>query len=351
MAPTLFQVDGLLACAFQRVGLIVTECTESLEELLRPLQPTGLIGLSLFDIVDSQSIPVLEEALLSNNASTKAACLLKTVPPRAVTFGFYPYPGAPDSHQIVVLQDAIEHSPRTQKLEESLDILQDQKERLADLSSLMVHDLRNALQILVSNLDLVEKDFFEGKHSKVDARLRKLTDSSLSMSGILDEITKYLRFEIGEYPMEMTDLNEVVLACANQASTHPQKQVTIVRKTPFPTLICERQLVHELFANLIGNAVKYTKTSEVHIEIGLHQSSDPHPVFFIRDNGVGIHPDDLSRVFQPFQRADRNKLNTHGTGMGMAIAKKIVERHQGRIWLDSAPNQGTTVRFSLGPLP
>jgi chemotaxis family two-component system sensor kinase Cph1 len=101
----------------------------------------------------------------------------------------------------------------------------------------------------------------------------------------------------------------------------------------------------------VGNAIKYTDTPEVQIEIGLCDEPGAHPTFFVRDHGVGIATTDMELVFDPFKRADHRTLNSQGTGLGMALVKKIIERHGGKVWLESELEQGTTVKFSLSEVP
>jgi signal transduction histidine kinase len=114
-----------------------------------------------------------------------------------------------------------------------------------------------------------------------------------------------------------------------------------------PKLVCEKALIRELFQNLIDNAIKYTAGPTVDIEIGRDAGANSLPTFFVKDFGVGIHDEDRVRVFEPLKRADHHKLNDKGVGLGMALVKKIVERHGGTIWFDSRIAEGTTFYFSL----
>ena len=164
------------------------------------------------------------------------------------------------------------------------------------------------------------------------------------MTNVLDGVAQLLRVEVGEFPAELTDLNELVDGIA--ADTTLGEEGLVVRRVgELPPVICRRQLVAEVFRNLVENGIKYGGEPPVVVEVGAGPGSAP--MFFVRDNGVGIEPEDLGRIFQPLERADRSGLNAGGTGMGLALAKRVVDRHGGRIWPESTPGLGTTIWFTL----
>ena len=101
----------------------------------------------------------------------------------------------------------------------------------------------------------------------------------------------------------------------------------------------------QLFQNLIGNALKYNRSAQPQIEIGYEEKCN-HWQFFVKDNGIGIDPKFYDRIFIIFQRL-HTKNQFSGTGIGLAICKKIVEKHEGKIWVDSTPGQGSTFYFTI----
>jgi signal transduction histidine kinase len=240
---------------------------------------------------------------------------------------------------------------RIAALEAAVETLTKQNERMSDLSNLANHDLRNLLQTVVSTIDLLDWTLKDKGQLDFEPQITRLRRASFTMGRLLEGIMKYLRFEVGDYPMELTNIGDLVDGIAQTAAADEQRSISITRTSELPSLMCERQLIEELFQNLVGNSIKYTDTPEVQIEIGLCDEPGGHPVFFVRDRGVGIAATDLERVFEPFKRADHRALNSKGTGMGMALVKKIIERHGGRVWLESEVDQGTTVKFSLSELP
>jgi signal transduction histidine kinase len=104
-----------------------------------------------------------------------------------------------------------------------------------------------------------------------------------------------------------------------------------------------------VFENLIGNAVKYCGERVPQVNIGAELQNGEW-VFSVRDNGIGIDPADHARIFEEFQRL-HNGSDCPGSGLGLSICRRIVERHQGRIWVDSMPGEGSTFRFTLPATP
>lgn len=142
-------------------------------------------------------------------------------------------------------------------------------------------------------------------------------------------------------------LDEVMLA---QGLKLQEGGVKIQRPRPMPTVTCDPVLVREIFSNLIGNAVQYNEKAGKWVEITW---LDPKPgeesrgpIFTVRDNGIGIRERNLALVFQMFRRLNKDQYGP-GTGAGLAIVKSIVERHGGRIWVESTPGTGTTFLFTL----
>ena len=113
-----------------------------------------------------------------------------------------------------------------------------------------------------------------------------------------------------------------------------------------PTVLADATQLLQLFQNLIGNAIKYTKdrTPDIHVSAAV---DGPHCRFGIRDNGIGIAPQDVSRLFVIFQRLHPDEEEFAGTGVGLALCKRIVERHGGKIWVESEPGVGSTFYFTM----
>ena len=117
---------------------------------------------------------------------------------------------------------------------------------------------------------------------------------------------------------------------------------------PLPKVRCARVQIGEVFHNLINNALKYNDKAEKWVEIGWEQRADgAMTTFFVRDNGIGINSDQIEDIFRIFKRLHGRTEFGGGTGAGLTIARKIVERHRGSLWAESTPGEGTTFYFTL----
>ena len=129
---------------------------------------------------------------------------------------------------------------------------------------------------------------------------------------------------------------------------------------PLPEINCDRTQVNELFTNLISNSIKYNQNEAKVVEIGYLDATDckstpqaeaKSTIFYVRDNGIGIRDRHLDSIFRIFKRLHAQKKYGGGTGAGLTIAKKIVERHGGEIWVESVYQEGSTFYFTLPYLP
>jgi signal transduction histidine kinase len=127
-----------------------------------------------------------------------------------------------------------------------------------------------------------------------------------------------------------------------------RKQITLIVSDLLPSITCEKARLRQVFQNLIDNAIKYMGDNPIReIEIG-HHISQNEAEFYVRDTGLGIHPDDLQKVFYIFRRG-RNSGEVHvpGKGIGLASVKSIIETYDGRIWVESQGDRGSVFRFTI----
>jgi signal transduction histidine kinase len=341
-------IDGLIACTFEYQSLRILQCSRSLAQAIGAESPAELKDGFLVDLFSASSFAKLEEKLRSHGDKA-IQCTLQGQSELTVSATILRSAASEPDVALLICLPCEDHQSQVEALQEQLVHLEERSDRLADFTGLVIHDLRNALHLVSANIDLLEQDLSSKKDEEnLARRISKIRKAGVGMATILNGVSKYLRFEVGDYPRELTDLNALVDGLMAAVADHPSKSIRIQRINSLPSLICERELVQELFQNLIGNAIKYSDKDNVVIDIGVDQYSSPQPIFFIKDNGVGIAPEDIEYIFQPFTRADRQNLNRHGTGMGMTLVKKIVERHAGTIWLESKVDHGTTVNFSIG---
>jgi light-regulated signal transduction histidine kinase (bacteriophytochrome) len=151
--------------------------------------------------------------------------------------------------------------------------------------------------------------------------------------------------------IDQVDLNEIVAEVADSLAITLKETGTELRvPQPLPTVLCDRARVGEIFYNLVVNGIKYNDKPEKWVEIGATGETGKDgspPIFHVRDNGIGIPEKHHDAVFRIFKRLHGRDKFGGGTGAGLTIVKKIVERHQGKIWLESSAGEGTTFYFTL----
>ena len=163
-----------------------------------------------------------------------------------------------------------------------------------------------------------------------------------------------------ELSLQKTNLNEVLKNVIDVLSISFTDKVDIRIPRRLPVIPCDRIQVNEVFSNLISNAIKYNDKAEKWVEIGFLDANQQLPqnnqegeekqpaiVLYVRDNGIGIREKYLDTIFRIFKRLHASNKYGGGTGAGLTIAKKIVERHGGRIWVESTYGEGSTFYFTL----
>jgi light-regulated signal transduction histidine kinase (bacteriophytochrome) len=165
------------------------------------------------------------------------------------------------------------------------------------------------------------------------------------MQRLIEDLLCYSRVGTRGKPFEPTDCNAVFeQALVNLKAAIAESGAEITR-SDLPTLPADRSQLEQLFQNLLSNAIKFRHNSPPRIRVAAEVEGD-HWVFSVADNGIGIESRFADRIFAIFQRL-HTRREYPGTGIGLAICKKIVERHGGRIWMRSSPGQGSTFYFTL----
>ena len=168
------------------------------------------------------------------------------------------------------------------------------------------------------------------------------------LSNIIDGLLRLSRVGRVEYQVASVEVNAVVSEVVASMHATIEQTGAEVRIGPLPTVPGDRNAIGQVFANIIGNALKSASPAR-RSEVEISATDDNPPVFCIRDNGIGIPAEYRRKIFQVFQQV--HSPRNRGEGMGLAIVRRIVERHGGRIWFESERNVGTTFFFTLAPAP
>jgi signal transduction histidine kinase len=207
------------------------------------------------------------------------------------------------------------------------------------------HDLQEPLRMVAGYTQLLAKRYQGKLDADADQYIRFIVDGAAHMQGLIKDLLAYSRLGSREEKVAVTDC-EIVLQTALAALRAPiQESGAVVTHDPLPTVTADEFQLLQLLQNLIGNAIKFhnAKPPEIHVSC---RRDGQQWIFSVKDNGLGIEPRHFDRIFVIFQRL-HSRQDYPGTGIGLALCKKIVERHGGRIWVESKPGTGSTFYFSL----
>ncbi len=215
-------------------------------------------------------------------------------------------------------------------------------------SHMVSHDLRAPLRHIASFLSLLQEQLGETDDRLVNQYLASITKASKRMSLMIEGLLEYARLgrvAIESQPVPLTPLVEGVIGHLKQE--HPSRAIEWAVEEDLPVVRGDAMLLAEVFTNLLGNSVKYTRPREkAHVQIGWRINPMGGRTFFIHDDGVGFDLEKAHNLFVMFQR-QHHSMDFEGTGTGLALAQRIIDRHGGRIWSETAPGAGCTFYFTL----
>jgi PAS domain S-box-containing protein len=209
------------------------------------------------------------------------------------------------------------------------------------------HDLRAPLRAINGFTRILVEDFSEGLDPAAINYMRRVQSSAVKMGQLIDELLQFSRVSRQEMKQEPVDLARLIPEVfAELREGHPDERQIDLTIEPLPCVPGDLSLLKQVFVNLLGNAIKYTRNrSQARIEVGV-QMQNGEEVFFVRDNGAGFDMRYAERLFGVFQRLHREE-EFEGTGVGLAIVDRIIQKHGGRIWAEAAVDQGATFYFTL----
>lgn len=231
---------------------------------------------------------------------------------------------------------------KLKKYTEELKSSNDELERFAYVAS---HDLQEPLRMVSSFLNLLEEEFDQNLSKTAREYIHYAVDGAGRMKILVNDLLSYSRVGTNKEEFIATDLNEAMDYVTRVLDEDIKKNQAVITVNTLPVITANKILINQLFMNLVSNALKYRSDKKPEIEIGYTEEKHKH-VFYVKDNGIGIDPRFFDKIFIIFQRL-HNKAEYSGTGIGLAICKKIVETHKGNIWLESQEGKGSTFYFSI----
>jgi light-regulated signal transduction histidine kinase (bacteriophytochrome) len=215
---------------------------------------------------------------------------------------------------------------------------------LAEFASVVSHDLRSPLSSIAGFSQLLQGHYADHLDAKATTYFTGISDGVKRMQALIEGVLAYAQVGAPSPPLEAIDCAVVVERALADLHATIEERGALVTYEELPTVAGDVTQLSQVFQNLIGNAIKYCRETP-RIAISATREGAEW-LFCVRDNGIGMEAADAERIFDIFQRA-HSGVEYPGTGIGLAICKKTIERHGGRIWAESYVGQGTTFKFTL----
>jgi len=268
--------------------------------------------------------------------------------PNGRDYDIYDFPFTDIDGSLLILEMGIDITEQKQAETARKQILDELIRSNADLEQFAYvasHDLQEPLRNVASCMQLLEKRY----RSKLDAEADKLiwyaVDSVARMKALIIDLLAYSRVSTRGNALKPLESEEVLKQTLRALRPSIEETGCVITHDPLPAIEGDFTQLMQVVQNLISNAIKFRGTDSPRIHVSASRNGVEW-VFSVTDNGIGIETRHLDRIFLIFQRLHK-KTQYQGTGMGLAIVKKIIERHHGRIWVESEPGKGTTFFFTI----
>jgi light-regulated signal transduction histidine kinase (bacteriophytochrome) len=226
----------------------------------------------------------------------------------------------------------------------SLDLERSNTE-LQQFAYVASHDLTEPLRMITSYLELLSSRAKGKLGGEEQEFIGYAVDGARRMQTLIQDLLAYARVDTRGRPLEPVDCERVLETAMANLKLAIEESHAVVEHERLPIVEGDVVQLTQVFQNLIGNAIKFRSSAPPRINIGA-QRNNGEWLFQVKDNGIGINPKNFGRIFVLFQRL-HTRQEYPGTGMGLAICKKIIERHGGKIWAESKPGEGTTFFFTI----
>jgi PAS domain S-box-containing protein len=219
-------------------------------------------------------------------------------------------------------------------------------EELGQFAYIASHDLQEPLRMVASYTQLLSRRYKGKLDSDADEFISFAVDGASRMQRLIQDLLAYSRVGTKGSDLLDTSCEEALQQALVNLRGSIEESGALVTHDPLPAVMADEMQLVQLFQNLVGNAIKYQSPGIPRIHISAAMNGEKKWIFSVKDNGLGIDPQYFERIFGMFQRLHKRE-EFAGTGIGLAICKKIVERHGGSISVESQPGQGSTFRFAL----
>jgi len=231
------------------------------------------------------------------------------------------------------------------ELKQNIKKLAESNESLKQFAHVVSHDLQEPLRMIANYINLLEKNFGESLDEKIRSYIHFVSDGAYRMKLLIVGLLKYSKLESKDIDMEVVDMQKVFERVHNIFKNDLDLKKGTFTAGELPSIKANTILIEDSLINLVSNALKFNKSEAPAIDF--QAIEEPHQwIFSLSDNGVGIEKQYFEKIFELFKRAG-STIHPDGHGLGLAICKRIIEKHGGKIWLTSSPGKGSTFFFSL----
>ncbi|QLG60957.1 PAS domain-containing sensor histidine kinase [Halorarum salinum] len=244
-----------------------------------------------------------------------------------------------------VLTTAIERTEYEERLNETVEELRTSNERLEQFAYIASHDLQEPLRMVSSYLQLLERRYRDELDDDAREFIDYAVDGAERMREMIDDLLSYSRVDTKAEPFEPTDSGAVFDRVLGGLRLKIEEEDAEVVRGDLPTVTADDKQLEQVFQNLVSNALKYRGEEPPRIEVDAERR-DGAWRFRVSDNGIGIDPVQADRIFDVFDRL-HTREEYPGTGIGLALCERIVERHGGRIWVESTVGEGSCFYFTI----
>jgi signal transduction histidine kinase len=243
------------------------------------------------------------------------------------------------------LGQVVERSRAQQEIARNAEDLARSNAELEQFAYVASHDLQEPLRMVASFTQLLARRYQGKIDAEADEYIRFAVDGAQRMQTLILDLLSYARLSTKGQAPQPIDAASICGAALAQLRQSIKDRNAVVTVDPLPTVLGYGTQLTQLFQNLISNALKYCNRQQPEVHVSATAAAD-HWVFSVRDNGIGIEPQYFERIFQMFKRLHTREQYS-GTGIGLALCKKIVARHRGQIWVESQPGLGSNFHFTI----
>ncbi len=243
------------------------------------------------------------------------------------------------------IMDVSERKAGQQALEKTVADLQRSNRELEQFAYVASHDLQEPLRMVGSYVQLLAKRYEGQLDADADEFIGYAVEGATRMQRLINDLLAFSRLGRQDEPLAPVDCDQLLATVQKNLERPIGESGAVLEIAPLPQVLGVASRLTQVFQNLVANAIKFHGQKPPRIEIAATPKGDEY-IFSVRDHGIGIEPQYFDKIFIIFQRL-HGKKDYPGTGIGLAVTKKIIEHHGGRIWIESSPGAGTTFFFTL----